>query len=147
MPLAHLPRTRQVIKVVNLRSGATDVLAAASGPGGGPLLLPNVAAILPATAASLDAGGGGGEGVRTTDLLVLTAVGGWLGGYDSWAPFAWSLLRHVPLESGCWSLRGCARRTPSTPPPFSPCGFNPRVWCVEKTHCRDRIRNNIWHIA
>ncbi len=75
--------------MVNLRSGAANLLAAAYGSGN-PLLLPNVAAILPATASP--GSGSSGKGVRTTDLLVLTAVGGWLGGYDS--PFAWSLLRH-----------------------------------------------------
>ncbi len=87
-----------MIKVVNLRSGAANLLAAAAGPGGGPLLISNVAAILPATASS-DADQAH-QGVRTTDLLVLTAVGGWLGGYDSSAPFAWSLIRHEqPLNT------------------------------------------------
>ncbi len=84
----------QVIKVVNLRSGASQLLAAAEGADAGPLLLANVAAILPAEAAASS----GGAVSRVTDLLVLTAVGGWLGGSDGTAPFSWSLLRRVALS-------------------------------------------------
>ncbi len=79
----------QAIRVVDLRSGASRLLAAASGSEGAPLLLPNVAAIMPAAEPS-DSDGATGLG-----LLVLTAVGGWLGDFDSPAPFAWSLLRCV----------------------------------------------------
>jgi hypothetical protein len=95
--------------VVNLRSGTSQLLAAADGADAGPLLLANVAAILPAEAV---AAAGGSVG-RVTDLLVLTAVGGWLGGSDGTAPFSWSLLRHV---SSCSATVYClAAHTPPHP--------------------------------
>ncbi len=82
--------------MINLHSGASQLLAAAGEPDMAPLLVANVAAILPAEAAALVAGSVG----RVTDLLVLTAVGGWLGGADGTTPYSWSLLRHVKNQLG-----------------------------------------------
>ena len=86
-PRDNSDRLWQVLKVVNLRSGAVQLLASAASVSG-PLLLPNVAAIIPTPSPA-----GPGPVGRVTDLLVLTAVGGWNGGSNGTVPFSWSLLR------------------------------------------------------
>ena len=93
--------------MVNLQSGASHTLAAAGGVHVSPLVVANVAAILPDEAAVSVAGAVG----RVTDLLVLTAVGGWLGGADGTTPYSWSLLRLV---------------TPMHLPPLSTLGLLPQ---------------------
>lgn len=74
------------MRVVNLHTGASTLLT--SNDDVTPLLLSNVAFILPGSSSA-----NANSVSRVTDMLVLTAVGGWLGGADGESVMRWSLLR------------------------------------------------------
>ena len=76
----------QVIKMVNLKSGSVTFLY--SGPSSY-LLLDSTVAILPSADGS------------STELLILCAPGGWLGGVDGQKPIAWTVYR---IRSGALKI-------------------------------------------